>query len=154
MWSESLDQILRIVGHSLALRSILEKKKTKQFSFLYEYVHIPCHLLIRRLNGNGFIANETRIQKTGTTSVSTCRPAYRFRCTCGNSVLSTKVLGNAVPERSLLQFLVGLLYSRCEICVFIFYLHLSFRSRSSSLLDNAARHDFPDHKSFIQSINI
>ena len=68
----------------------------EQFSFLYE--NFPCHLLISRLNGDGFIANETRIQKTGTTSVSTCRPAYCFRRTCGKSVLGTKVLGNAVYE--------------------------------------------------------
>ena len=75
-------------------------KKTKQFSFLYEHFHIPCHLLISRLNGDGFIANETRIQTTGTTSVSTCRPAYCFRCACWKSVLGTKVLGNAVPEHT------------------------------------------------------
>ena len=131
-----------------------KQKKNETVLFLSKNVHIPCHLLISRLNGDGFIANEIRIQKIGTTSVSTCRPAYCFRCTCGKSVLSTKVLGNAVPERSLLQILVGLLFSRCEIRVFIFYLRLSFCSRSSSLLNNAARHDFPDHKSFIQSINI
>ena len=52
------------------------------------------------LNGDGLIANETRIQMTGTTSVSTCRSAYCFRRTCGKSVLGTKVLGNAVPERN------------------------------------------------------
>ena len=74
-------------------------KITKQFSFWYENFHIPCHLLISRLNGDGFIANETRIQTTGTTSVSTCRPAYCFRRTCRKSILGTKVLGNAVPER-------------------------------------------------------
>ena len=42
------------------------KKKTKQFSFLYENVRIRCHLLISTLNGDGFIANETRIQTAGT----------------------------------------------------------------------------------------
>ena len=70
----------------------------KQFSFLYENFHIPCHLLISRLNGDGFIANETRIQTTGTISVSTCRSAYCFRRTCGKRVLGTKVLGNTIPE--------------------------------------------------------
>ena len=37
---------------------------------------------------------------TGTTSVSTCRPAYCFRRTWGKSVLGTKVLGNAVLEHT------------------------------------------------------
>ena len=47
------------------------------FQFLNETLHILCHLLISRLNGDGFIANETRtVQTTGTTSVSTCRPSY------------------------------------------------------------------------------
>ena len=36
----------------------------------------------------------------GTTSVSTCRPAYGFRRTCGKSILGTEVLGNAVLERT------------------------------------------------------
>ena len=63
-----------------------------------KFFHIPCHLLISRLNSDGFIASETRIQTTGTTSVSTCRPAYCLRRTCGKSVLGTKVLGNAVQE--------------------------------------------------------
>ena len=53
-----------------------------------------------RLNGESFIANETRIQMTGTTSVSTCKPAYCFRCTCVKSVLGTKVLGDAVLEHT------------------------------------------------------
>ena len=75
----------------------MEEKKTKELSFLYENFHISCHLLTSRLNGDGFIANETRIQTTGITSVSTCRPAYCFRRTCEKSVLGTKVLGNAVP---------------------------------------------------------
>ena len=48
----------------------------KQFSFLYENFLILCHLLISRLNGDCLIANETCIQTTGTTSVSTCMPAY------------------------------------------------------------------------------
>ena len=56
--------------------------------------------MISRLNGDGFITNRTRIQTTGTTSVSTCRPAYCFRRTCGKSVLGTKVLGNAVLDRT------------------------------------------------------
>ena len=30
----------------------------------------------------------------------TCRPAYCFRRTCGKNVLGTKVVGDAVPERS------------------------------------------------------
>ena len=55
------------------------KKKTKQFWFLLENFHIPIHLLISRLNGDGFTANETLIQTIGTISVSTCRPAYCFR---------------------------------------------------------------------------
>ena len=67
---------------------------------MYDSFHIPCHLLISMLNGDGFIANKTRIQTTGTSSVSTCRSAYCFRHTCGQSVLGTKVLGNAVPERT------------------------------------------------------
>ena len=46
------------------------------------------------------IANRTRIQTTGTTSVSTYSPAYCFRRNCGKSVLDTKVLGNAVFERT------------------------------------------------------
>ena len=71
----------------------MDKTKTKLFSF-------PCHLLTSRLNGDGFIINETHIQTTGTTIVSTCRPAYCFRRTCGKSVLGTKVLGNAVPVRT------------------------------------------------------
>ena len=51
------------------------------FSFLYENFHNLCHLLISRLNGDGLIANETHIQTTGTTSVSTCRPAYWIKRT-------------------------------------------------------------------------
>ena len=87
--------------------------------------HILCHLPISRLNGDGFVGNEIRIQTTGTTSVSTCRPAYCFQRTCGKSVLGTKVL------ESVLQISAGLLYSRCKICVLIFfYLLLSFCSRS------------------------
>ena len=74
--------------------------KKRQFSFL-------CHLLISRLNCDGLIANETRIQTTGTTSVSTCRRAYCFRHTCGKSVLHTKVLGNAVLERNSSSATVG-----------------------------------------------
>ena len=74
-------------------------KKRNSFH-LYENFHIPYHLLTSRLNGDGFIANETRIQTTGTTSVSTCSPAYCFRRICGKRVLGTKVLGDAVPERT------------------------------------------------------
>ena len=74
--------------------------KAKQFSFLWENFRIPCYLLISRLNGDGFIENESRNQTTGTTSVSICRPAYCFTRTCGKNVLGTKVLGNAVPERT------------------------------------------------------
>ena len=70
---------------------MLDKKRNSSH-FLYENVHI--------LTDDGLIANETRIQTTGTTSVSTCRPAYCFRRTCGKSVLGTKLLGNAVPERT------------------------------------------------------
>ena len=106
-----------------------------------------CSLLISRLNGDGFIANETPIPTTGTTSVSTCRSAYCFRRTCGKSVLGTKVLGNAVPD------LIGLLYSRYEICVFIFCFRLSFCFPSSSFSNNAARHDLPANQSIKKSIN-
>ena len=48
---------------------------------------------MNRLNGDGLMANETRIQTTGTTSVSTCRPAYCFTCTSGKSILDTKIAG-------------------------------------------------------------
>ena len=139
MWSESSDRILWIVRHSLVLRSILDKK-TKQFSFLYENFHILYHLLISRLNGDDSIANETCIQTTATTSVSTCRPAYCFRQRCWEMQYRNTIL-------------VGLLYSRCEICVFIFYLRLSFCSRSSSFSNNVAPHDLPNHQSINQSIN-
>ena len=68
MWSDSSDRILWIVGHSLVLRSILNKTKTKQkrnsSPFCRIFFHIPCHLLISRLNGDGFVANETCIQTT------------------------------------------------------------------------------------------
>ena len=105
--------IMRVVGHvkwiigpnfvnprALINFEVNFGKKTKQFSFLSENVHIPCHPLISRLNGDGFIANRTCIQTTGTTSVSTCRPAYCFRHTWGKSVPGTKVPGNAVLERT------------------------------------------------------
>ena len=82
-------------------------KKKKQFSFLYENFHILCHLLISRLNGDGLIAKETRIQTAGTTCVSTWKPAYCFRRTCGKSVLGTKVLGNTVTERNSSSATVG-----------------------------------------------
>ena len=59
--------------------------KTKQLSFLYKIFHIPGHLLINKLNGDGFIANETHIQTTGTTSASICSSAYCFRRTCGET---------------------------------------------------------------------
>ena len=105
------------------------------------------------LNGDGFIANETRIQTTGFTSVSTCRPAYCFRRTCGKSVLGTKVLGNAVPERTTNVGWPAVQQVR-DVCLFIFYLCLSFCSRSSSFSNNAARHDLPDCQSINQSLNI
>ena len=108
----------RNICESLVLRSILDNK-TKQFSFLYENFHIPDHLLISRLNGDGFIANETRIQTTGTTSVSTCRPAYCFRRTCGKSVLGTKVLENAVLEPTA-KFGWSAVQQVRDLCVFIF----------------------------------
>ena len=108
---------------------------------MYENFHILCHLLISRLNGDSSVANETRIQTTATTSVSTCRPAYYFRQRCWEMHYRNTIL-------------VGLLYSRCEICVFIFYLRLSFCSRSSSFSNNVARCDLPDHQSINQSINI
>ena len=60
---------------------------------------MPCYLLISGLNGDGFIANRTRIQTTNTTIISICRPAYSFRCACGKSIVGTKVLGNALLER-------------------------------------------------------
>ena len=77
----------------------MDKKRNSSY-FLNEKFYIPCHLLISRINGDVFLANETRIQTSGTTSVSTCRPAYCFRRTCGKSVLSINVTGNAVPERT------------------------------------------------------
>ena len=77
-----------------------KKNNNKQFPFMYGIFHIPCHILIGKLNGDGFIANETRIQTTGIVSVSTCRPVYCLRRTCGKCVLDTKVLGNAVTERT------------------------------------------------------
>ena len=67
------------------------------FASKFSYAMSPTDL---RLNGDGFIANETRIQTSGTASVSTCRPAYCFRRTCGKGVLGTMVLRNAVPECS------------------------------------------------------
>ena len=56
------------------------------------------------------------------------------------------MLGNAVPERTI--NLVGLLYSRCEICVFIF-LSWSFLLLPifSSFSNNAVRHDLPNRQS-------
>ena len=82
---------------------------------------MPSHLLISRLNGNGFIANETRIQTTGTTSVSTCRPAYCFRRTCGKSILVTKVQGNAVPEGTT-NFSWPAIQRVRGLCVYFFYI--------------------------------
>ena len=83
-------------------RALISFDVKKQFSFLYENFHIPCHLLISSLNGDDLIANEFRIQTTGTTSLSTCRRTYCFRRTCGKSVPGTnvKVLRNAKPERT------------------------------------------------------
>ena len=105
---------------------------------------IPCHLLISRLNGDGFIANEIRIQTTGITSVSTCRPVYCFRRTCGKSILGTKVLGNAVLERTT-HFGWPAVQQVRDLCVYFFiFAGLSFCSRSSSFSNNAARHDLPD----------
>ena len=80
------------------------------------------------------------MQTTRTASVSTCRPVYCFRRTCGKRVLGTKVLGNAVPERT--ANCGWPVYSRCEICVFIFYLGHSFCSRAFS-----NRHDLPNRQS-------
>ena len=74
---------------------------------MYTNFHILYNLLLSRPNGDGLIVIETRIQTTGTTSVSTCRPAYCFRRTFGKSVLGTKVLGNAVPERNSSSATVG-----------------------------------------------
>ena len=128
MFSELSDRILWIVGHLLVLRLILDKKRNSSH-FLYENFHILCHLLISRLNGDGLIANGTRIQTTGTTSVSTCRPAYCFRRTCGKSVLGTKVLGNAVPERTT-NFGWPAVQQVRDLC-FYFLSSSSFCSRSS-----------------------
>ena len=77
-----------------------KKKKKTHFPFLYGIFHIPCHILSCRLNGDGLIANESRIQTTGITTVSTCIPVYCFRRTCGKCVLGTKALGNVVTERT------------------------------------------------------
>ena len=39
--------------------------KTKQFSFLYENFHVPCHLLISRLKGDGFQSINKYIERLG-----------------------------------------------------------------------------------------
>ena len=138
MWSESSDRIVWIIGHLLVLRSIscapglclpshmywsldkkTKKKKTKRFSISYNNFHIPCHLLISMLNGDGFKANETRIQTNGTTSVSKCRPVYCFRRTCGKSILGTKVLRNAVPEHAI-NFGWPAVQQVRDVCVYFF----------------------------------
>ena len=99
---------------------------------------MPCPLLISRLNGDGFIANRTRIQTTGTTSVSTCRPAYCFRRTCGKGVLGTKVLGNAVLERTT-NFVWPVVQQVRDLCVYFL---------SSSFAPDLLRslHDLPNRQ--------
>ena len=99
------------------------------------------------LNGDGFKANETRWQTTGTTSVSTCRPAYCFRRTSGKSVLGTKVLRNAVSERTA-NFGWPAVQQVRDLCVYLF-LSWSFLLLPifSSFSNNAARHDLPNRQS-------
>ena len=143
MWSESSDQILWIVGHSLVLRSILGWKR-KSSHFFWGNFHVPCHLLIRWLNGDGFIANITCIQTTGTTGVSTCRPAYCFRSICGKSVLGTKVLENAVLERTT-NFVWPAVQQVRDLCVYFLF--------SSFLLLQIFFHLFMIYRIGNQSIN-
>ena len=85
---------------------------------------VEIHLMISRLNSNGFIANEICIQTTGITSACICD----FRRTCGRSDRAN-VLGNAVPER---PTNLGLLCSRCGVHK-LFYSRQSYLSRSSNL---------------------
>ena len=106
---------------------MIKKKQQKNEAVLifvgkFSYPESPTD---RRLNGDGFIANETRIHTAGTTSVSTCRPAYCFRRTCGKSVLGTKVLGNAVPERTT-NFGWPAVQKVRDLCVYFFLLVFPF----------------------------
>ena len=127
--------------------------KNEQFSFLWEHFHIPCQLLISRLNGDGFIANETRIQ--------TVVPLAYLHV--GLHIVSDALAGKAyyvqrcwkTQYRSLPQILVGLLYSRCEICMCVcvcgggVFLSSAFLLLPifSSFSNNAARHDLPNRQS-------
>ena len=89
---------------------------------------------------------------TGTTSVSTCRPAYCFRHTCGKSILGTKVLGNPVPERTT-NFGWPAVQQLRGLCVY--FLSSSFLLLPIfSFSNNAARYDLPNHQSIDQSVNI
>ena len=54
----------------------------------------------------------------GTTSVSTCRPAYCFRHTCGKSILGTKMLGNAELERTT-NFVWPAVQQVRDLCVYV-----------------------------------
>ena len=96
---------------------MIKKNKQKNEAVLifvgkFSYPESPTD---RRLNGDGFIANETRIQTTGTTSVSACRPAYCFRRTCGN----------AVPERTT-NFGWPAVQKVRDLCVYFFLLVFPF----------------------------
>ena len=62
---------------------------------------------------------------TGTTSVSTCSPAYCFRRTCGKHILGTKVLGNTVLERTA-NFGWPAVQQVRELCVYFFILVFPF----------------------------
>ena len=55
-----------------------KKSRTNSHFVLHRNFHIPCHLMISRLNSNVGLANEIRIQMTSVTSASTCTCNIRY----------------------------------------------------------------------------
>ena len=107
---------MKLVYNTCYLQSTVTSKFTE-----YLLLTIDCHQQIYRI-----FAIDSRlspatpiIQTTGTTSLSTCGPAYCFRRTCGKSVLGTKVLRNAVPERTK-NFGWPVVQQVRDLCVYFF----------------------------------
>ena len=71
---------------------------------------------------------------------NTCRPAYCLRQTCGKSVLGTKMLGNAVPERTT-NFGWPAVQQVRDMCVYFLSSSFLLLPIFSSFSNNAARYD-------------
>ena len=90
---------------------------------------------------------------TGTTSVSTYRPAYRFRRTCGKGVLGIKVLGNAVPDLTA-NFGWPVVQQVRDLCVYFLSWSFLLLPIFSSFSNNAARRDLPNRQSVQSSQSV